>query len=664
MLALLPCGALIGALSGCRPTDAFKQIVYQQDAQDIDYANPSKFLISDSSSKEKSELVSASEVDEDAAETEEVQNLVIYGTQGNTDKAKAKRSAFSKTPDFKNIQASEGVTLYYSTGKDAIDHEVEHQDKEQPEKKADAIAHGSGTSDSTDEESESGGSTGKGGKGAKSGGREKTAKESDDGAGARGDEVEVVDATGAFTDPPKLESVAATGSIAVMVQMVGGKGALAAADEATIEGELGVFPSADTKKVVQGWKGGGSAEAIDAKAIVSSGADAILVTSSEYQDGFSKSARKALSKAGIACVTVYDPVNSTHVKSDVEVIAEMLAESTKASNSTGAGGTGTLEVSDAYKEYHDDVVNACIEANGGKLASANDTVYEGKNKKRYSFDSGSRYTLLVDGFDESAVYSKTVSGWRPSCNGVALTTLGWSHSPVSFYIQAGGLINNAAALSADGNSKRIFAFQFNTNGLPMQKGNWDFSASGEAARTENVSVSDGNGWKRTVFNTGLDPAGNGAARSFGSKRFPKMIATSARARSKIVANSKDDDGLYHPYKMVSADSNGVSVNFIGKLTSGGGTIYSSIGVDAEGTATDWSGKQIPEDAIEVNPVGLGGSWTAGTVEAFLEAAWVNDVVADNEEKVGLRGYVEDFYKKFYKHALSGSEYKSILDGGD
>ena len=57
--ALLAAIRVVGMLcfaSGCRASDAMKEIVYEQTAKTVDYDNPNKYYINDPTADEKSDL--------------------------------------------------------------------------------------------------------------------------------------------------------------------------------------------------------------------------------------------------------------------------------------------------------------------------------------------------------------------------------------------------------------------------------------------------------------------------------------------------------------------------------------------------------------------------------------------------------------------------------
>ena len=68
-----------------------------------------------------------------------------------------------------------------------------------------------------------------------------------------------------------------------------------------------------------------------------------------------------------------------------------------------------------------------------------------------------------------------------------------------------------------------------------------------------------------------------------------------------------------------------------------------------------------EYEIVVNPRGL-SSWSGGSAESILESVWAawRFFGALSEDQV--RGYISDFYSRFYGYSLNDAEIDRILEG--
>lgn len=651
-LALVGTAVLASSLvcmSGCRASDVLTEVVYDQSSDEIDYDNPTKYYINDSTAKQKSDQVPAKETSKKATTSDKTQNIVVYSSKPNHKEYTAKKSVFAKNSDFKGLEASEGVKFYSSKSKNAVIRPAEKKKKDKKTKET------SQSSSSTSKKGTDGtGSGGTGSSSKKSGStsspksKTKKAEQADKGGGGNG-KVKVVDTTSLFSEPPKVNRIAAYGDAATIVQMVGGKGALVAADSTLLKGKFkSVFADEGASSIETGWSDDGSASKIDVDAIIKAKADTILCFDSDYQKGIAKADRNKLKKAKITFTVIPALTNTTYIEAAVDKVAQMLSEA----KDIGQAGN-TESISDSYADFADNLIKDCVSANGDKIAGSG--VYENKNTGKYTTNTDAPYTLLIDGFDADARFSKAFHGSKlDSSKGVALATVGWKSSPASFYLQCGGLTNNAAYKSTSSDSGYMPVWQFNANQLSIAKSSWSKSPEGVPDGNLNKSA-----WTGTLLTTSVHPASNGVGASFGSDTFPNVIAATKKIKSQFVSCSKSDGDLYYPYGLVKSDV----TNTFGRKV-GSDVLWSSVGIDGADAGEEnifGDGKTV-ESAVLVNPHGLFSSWLGGSPEGVLEAAWTNDVAAGNDTKVDYEQKIEDFYSEFYRYDLTSDQLDDIVDG--
>ena len=654
-------------VTGCRVSDALTEVIYDQSSATIDYDNPTKILINDSTSDKETDQLAAQETSNDSSVySNTVQNLVVYSSDPNTQGFTAKKSAFNDPPDFEGIEASEEVCFVETDDPNAFKHaptiqEEEQPQEEEPEEQPEQIV-ASPTATSTTEKQLPATSTGKAKDKEGQTPEEEEEEPSDSGEGTEkpegddpqpeeteeqeggNDDADVpvaYDTSDPTAEPPKVGKIAAFGPAATIVQMIGGKGALVATDADTLASSFSsVF---DTSGIVAGWTGSGtSATTMDVDAIISSGANTVLVYAGNYlKNGLSNDDLDKLNKAGITQTVLYNMFSSGNIKQDVRAVGEMLSEATDIQY---AGETMT-RASD-YVTFHDDVVSRAASANGGLAGSV---MYQGTGDSNApAFSSATpKYTLVIDAFEDSRYVGGTKNGWSPS-SGLAFASAGYNSTPFSYYIQAGGLINNAADKTVKDDGGEAVAWQFHVNNFSFKNSQW------VGAIAEVANAVTGYSLLTTTENLhGIYPFG----KSFGSDAFPKVIVTSKDIETKLIANSADPNGTWHPYGFVS---DGV-FSMMGPASS----IPSCIGFngnDTSQTANLFASGRVTDDDIIVNPTGLFSDWTKGTPESFLEAAWVNDV-AKGSSAIDWKGLTEQFYQKFYDYSLTATDWNTMNPEG-
>lgn len=647
VLAAVLCVVAAACLvTGCRASDSLKEIVYDQSAEAIAYDNPNKVLINSSIAKQTSDVVAALDYAVDSKRaTDETQNVVVYSSQPNAAEYGTKRSAFAKSPQFRGIEASESVFFYLSKEADAVDHPVseeEDEPQETPEEPPAAGGAGAGTPNSSEGDDDTGDDGGDGDANAAPESPSVKPTEADEGKSDGGDVTVGYDSTDPNQDPEQVDKIAAYGEMAVVVQMVGGKNALAATDAKTLDG--GFAKVFKTKDVARGWSDGGTAKGIDVDAIIKSGADTILVDSGQYFKSLSSKDVKKLNKAGVTQTVVYPMSNTQYLKLNVKSVAQMLCESETAEYASTA-----ISRANDYVAFHDRVVKACASANGGLAGKKQ--YQAGKDTTCTTFaGEDAQYTLLIDEYDATATYTgSSKKGWTPS-KGLAFASAGYSTTPVSYYLQAAGLINNAAELTTRSDTGKLAVWQFLTNTFPFKASQWTGNSTTKSAKA---------GTDYSLLTTSVNemstlPFGS----SFGSSVFPTLIVTSESIKTALINNSALENGTYHPYSHVK--STGV---IDGYKVAEDSNIFTCIGFDGDKSTTEnLLGSTIGEEHIAVNPRGLTGSWTEGSVEAFLEAAWANDVVNAGSEAVGWESELKSFYQEFYDYTLTDADLATIKSG--
>ena len=664
------------ALSGCRETDALKEIIYDQQSQNIDYDNPNKYYISNSESDKESNEVSSMEVSEEDPVTDRVQNLVVFSSEPNTSGFIAKMSKFSTVPDFLGIEASESVFFYRSDRVDAVDHAVTAeavQTEEQAEDEDEPTETQQGNNeDDSDTRSDAAGTA------DPNGTTPGSTQEDDTGGGAKGD-VEVIgdydpkngfspnEQSGSLNTPSlafdafdpnsspadnPISSFAAFGSYASMVQMLGGTGALVATDYETLVGfyNAGITGSGNIANGIQGdikmgWRDDGSAAYMDVDAIIAAfqekdpeglaaGTCAIIAEySAESYFGSYGAALDKLEAAGIRWVNLRPMDNTFDIKRNVLDVGDMLYQSGVAQYGAAAGvGSNSIARADKYVTLHDTAVS---NANGGLALSANsgeDKVLQSGND--YIGSGGNTvYTLLIDGWDAQAVFSG-----HPFDYGVAFSSLGYTGTPVSYYIQAGGAINNAAVVASGSSTGELAVTQFSLSTLtPLSS----------TLTTQNIKNLFTGSIERSLLDSGRNTNAVAVGAGLGTAYMPKIIVTSSEIKQAMLLSSASSTSLYHPYTWVSSALQSAAGADMGRSVAYWSAIGANDGQMSADNPANPLGTALSDDLIVVNPNGIFCDWTEGTVESFLESTWVSAVFGNGYSYSQWESDVVDFYSWAY-----------------
>ena len=674
LCAVIACA--LAACMGCRDTDALKEIIYDQNAPTIDYDNPNKHYINNSQAEKESNAVSSKEVSDEDPTSDIVQNLIIYSSTPNSEGFIAKMSKYTTgTPDFPGIEASETVFFFKSDRVDAVDHAVtaeEEQEEDEAEDDEQQAQKSDGESNSEDATINTSAGT------SQSGGTAPGLPEEDDNGGGKGS-AEVIgdyDPTDGFspnneiggTTQPDIggnafnpnsdpeddpaTSYAAFGACASLVQMIGGKGALVATDYETLKGfhNAGVSGAGDIANgsvgdIALGWRDSGSAKYMDADAIIeafktkdpegfANGTCHILIagTAEAYIGNYGEVVDK-LNAAGIKWTQLRTFATSTYIKDNASDVARQLVSSNVAQYS----GSAATDRATTYAQTHD----AAIQAANGGLARTLDYANEDKVLQTETDTALNSYsnntsvaTLLVNAWDAGAYFS----GY-PFDTGIAFASMGYSSTPVSFYLQAGGAVNRAAVSKTAG-----------TNGeAPVTQMTFGAGIDADTLVTTTVNntytrFSGDNASRRSLLDSGTNE-GVLAGRGLGTNRMPVIIATSSDIKDAIILSSSSAYSLYHPG---TYQSSGIISGSC--LQIGGVSYWCAIGNDSRMSAESPEnpvGTSIPSSMILVNPNGYFCDWTQGTVESFLESTWLSSQLGNGYSYDQWKQDVVDFYRWAY-----------------
>ena len=790
LLAVLMVGVL--SLSGCRPSDALKEIVMDPWSSVEDLNRTTR--VNSPYGEEETDELPALDVRPDAREQVEEQNVVVYGTDANFALA-TPHTVFDIDPLFKGkgVEASDAVKLVASDAPDAIDHEVDSakidtEKKSDSKKSSDESKKKSDSKKSSDKpkkktakkskaeapESEIAGQGGEQAPSSDGGGKSKQQQQEqaggsaqttgDDGdesqsadegdadsdfdEGGEGDDGSEGDGEGSveegsreaepegysglkktyipgesLDDPPTANSIVAIGQAAVMVQAIGGRGALSGMDRCTYEGltskgadasYASAFKDVFADELADGFSesaivfDGDGADAkedipsIDA-VVEAAGENGVIVVPQDKVDAsawLTKKQAKAVDEAGITIIPV-----SFSTAQGIEDAATVVGKILKSSKVLDEGWN-SVDMAKQYRKTFDGIVKACAKAsNDGKLGTSNgdDPLADGSNStiiggnsayQKWGADGGSFsttgiYAVIATDFDMGASYTN-ISEYDTGIDisdGVLFLHPGHRDSPLSFFAQVAGVFNTAAHQG----DHWLETYEVGQDGVFPLWQYW-FADSFDKSCFEQVGLfkriiedpTKGSEYNKNAWISGLSSAYVADVHNvmstrlcgIGSVRFPYLIVSASSdgsysgedVRSHVVASSAKPFGAYHVWTDKDVEENSPSLG--DEVTIGRGVS------DKEALQENFA------DVVRVNPEGLLSRWTEGSAESVLEAAWLAQVFSE-QPKVGdyvpadsrdmekfsvdiggsectsFRQAVEQFYRTFYRYDTSSS-YSAIV----
>ena len=618
-------------LVGCEDSDVLKEIVYSQESEIIDHNNTSKVEVESEDAKKVSTKAKPTETSTQASDKTQSIARVEYSSKPSTN-LPVPKYIYAKDA-VNDSEASEPVSTKKSEKKEeneAPDSKDNNKDDGNSDKDSngpnDTDKKGNKADSDSDNSKDNGGGEGKG----------------------SGKDVKTYNPNGIDDDMPSANTVAAYGQYAVIVQMLAGEGALVAYDEETASSKFAkVFKDEGASNIATVWSSNAEDGNLDVKALIKADPDTILVDSGA---GFSKSEKEKLADADISITTLPSLTSATRIKTVVKMVGKILADSNVAKEDASSNA-------ESYCKYHDKIIEEAIDSCGG-YAAYNNIIYDADASKKPHMASSDdcRWTVLINDWDYSARYKGLFGGKSSlvkSSEGVGIAQMGYTASPVSYYLGAGGVINNAAAkVGAKSNQgKYAIVWQFETSKFKVDSSEkWNSAPStelGELCKIDTDSSSN-LGSSKVLLNTPNDGENSKSSEGLGSKTFPAVIVTSEKMKKAMAADSKTKNGIYTAYDRQTLD-NGVSGVGI--------AVDSALINSAIKTGADLN------DCILVNPEGLLGDWTSGCAESFLESVWASSRKAfGNNWNGSFKSTIKEFYKTFYRYDLTDSDFADIEDG--
>ncbi len=660
-------------LCSCRPTDFFTEVIITPLAEEVDEDNPQSTIINSPDAEEESDELSALDWSSDAEHSSEVQNVITYSPDPTTN-MQTHHSLFDLNPRFLGALSSDAVQLDFTQSStlesdSALEPELSDEstdttelDGSQAETEGDTQTAGPG---------DDGAQTDEGPEGDQAG--------NDETAGYDGN-VTVYDPNNSFSKVNHANQVAATGQAAVLVQMIGGAGALCAMDEDTYYGTnsdtVSNFKTVFSKELSSDFEtsallwtgeGGSSSDVKDIDALVSvcKEGGVILYDQKEgsWEERFDLEQRKKLQAANIELV----PLDFSTVQGMLDaasVIGEALSESTECA-------LNAQSQANLYVKTVGDIVSQAATSHGGTLASRDDSTSGNRLLTTYNSCPVStrktNHTFVAFGtsYVTGISYSGNAAGSLDTTGGLLFSRVDGS-TPLSFWAQAAGVWDRAADASLESSSTYAMLYGIETGAYYDKSFFASSSASSVLSHCTSAIIL---GSEDHTSSTGQSNFGDG----LGSASFPYLIVSGSNGKSadtvkqSVVQQMASNDPInaysilpWREQAPAKTDENGnLIVSIIGSTTSN----------ETKSTFLD-QGVSASE-TVRANPAGLLGSWTEGSPESVLESVWLARIYSAapanssytplcNLSESELAQTVTSFYETFYRTDDTSALYNKVV----
>ncbi len=432
----------------------------------------------------------------------------------------------------------------------------------------------------------------------------------------RGGGTKIFDPDDAATPlPENVHTVAAAGSYGVLVEMLCGQGALVGTDAAAQQmvSSVGAFPDEGFENVAVCWDAEGNPILSEIKA-----QSPACILQSTGTRALTQDEMDALTEAGVDCDVLVVPeidgptATDADLMSAVTTVGELMHPA--------AGETSTYDSKQSASEFvelHDQVINACVSANGGysyKVVNGSQFgyIYQGKPGEGTATAklSGNRYTtVFVDSW--TSALTTTVNSARsfsgasvgylsdPSdvldvSGGVGLSLSGQNAGflLMDYYLQCAGVVDN----SFEGDAP-VAATVSTNQALPSV-----ISAGSDTGLEVSVQLAGRSTPSALWFSSSASWSNDTTL--IGDSKFPGMFVRNADIADRITASVSLANGFYN----------------VGQTFS-----------------------------LYVMPSGMFGSWADGGLESYLLSAYALGYYVGNESLQSAFGDAASTYmSKFYR----------------
>lgn len=448
-------------------------------------------------------------------------------------------------------------------------------------------------------------------------------------------------AGGTYATLPKAKSIAAVGTYAVLVQMLGGAGSLACTDASTYNTltSSGAFPG-ELSNVTVGWSNSGTNSSdVDINAIVASGADLVL-TSASY-GGLNQTLAEELRSRNINVLEMpVIGVNNT-LDDDLERAVNYVGQMLRDSGHTVNGKTSN-QMAAEWLNLKTNTLDTYLKAAGGYSTPVlNGTHKDGMlqgtlgalNEGRYTTNATTSniYTSYIN-----EVVNTSQTTWTINRTGGLYGTAYFYPftSAVDGTVWNFDVTDGVAALDGKTdsvNNSDFYLLEYYFQDAGVQWTLWSVPSQ----------TSFGDGSTGGVFSqSGYYQTSSGTAYGYAERAFLFANSPSASTRSQFSALGDSD----YPALVTKTLSQAQAIQSSANKATG----YYNYG-------TPYSIYVLPSSIIT-------GSWQDGTPESFLSVAWAYCMFRNGGNLSSCTELVNNYYSTFYRSG-AGSLVQDYGDSG-
>ncbi|MCD8018800.1 MAG: hypothetical protein LUF92_04230 [Clostridiales bacterium] len=603
-ILMLICIAVL--LVGCRPSPVLEQIIYTKDADITDFDQEQ---LNPEDQAQEDERFSNEEKDDAETERDTAQTASVEEDEGDDDSSSS-NVEYNENGDSSLPSASSGDSSNDSNSGGSGSSGSGNSENDDDDSDDDSSGDDTNQLDELDSLEDDGSSSEDDVESDDEGGDTDTGDENEDanggGTGGSGssNKKTVTDGNGEEQEIPEdVETVAAAGAAAILVEMVGGTGRLVGTSESITQNNLAQTLCADIKNgsVKTWWDDDGS------EPMSNSAFNELLVTKPQVcfeisgENTFSSEQIAKLAQEDIVYMAPPSLSSTDNLIEAVQIVAEVLDYN----ETTGKSASAIVQ---SYSSWVSDCVNNVPTPSSNMYSLF---VAEWRDDISYTFGNSDASYLPVDS-DGSG--SGVAIAWSPAKDEL-----------VSTFMNAAGVTNESTVNQNLDDTEGVYV-------APMfHQLNATFSSNEYTYYDSNIaSMAD---WFVTHRIT------DSSYVLLGNESYPAIIVADESVKSSIESN-----WYWQYHGRISVTGVDWSAGYASEIDSNK-LFFSSICGDYE---------------IYVAPTGT-TAWADGSVESPLLSYWVANKITGRVNTNTLKSKVKSFYSEFFGVSLSDSQLEEIID---